>query len=154
MVHVPDFVPGPVNAQSWSGNSLQLYNCYINAFIAATDGVMTNIPAAVSGSFPAGFVGLPGGAATLAAAPLPATIAFSFMGPSHGWDNTEAAWIAMEAIQDASQGRPGGFIAGSPLTQAIVNRVRARITRITLCLSYSPPSGTRAQTRGLNRAWR
>jgi len=75
--------------------------------------------------------------AGLAGAPLP-TIAFSFMGPSHGWNVQEAANIAMLAIRDSFWTQPiggaYGYHGGNSFLRVLANR--AAFTEISICGTF------------------
>jgi hypothetical protein len=81
MVNVPTFVNGPADpVTGFRGNGGQLYQRDTLAFEAARGNANYNVPASVSRNLP--LVIAAGGG--LNAAALLRSIAFSFMGPSHG----------------------------------------------------------------------
>jgi len=137
-VNVPDFVPGPAaGGGRFRGNGDQLYRCYTNAFNEARSNANTNIPAALLASL------------NNPMPPLPAHIAFSFMGPSNGWDIQDAALIAMFAISDS-------FIASPRSTVIAADRAAnvAQFTRVTILASHYDKQKPLEQRTALRAAFR
>jgi hypothetical protein len=156
MVNVPTFVNGPADpVTGFRGNGGQLYQCYIRAFEAARENANYNVPASVRGNLPP--VVTAGGG--LNAAALPRSIAFSFMGPSHGWGVQEAGNIAMKAIRDSFWTQPPGVPLAAGLSLPAINFNRLRFNTVSICGTFvvgdNPDTPLhRAQKRALRAAFR
>jgi hypothetical protein len=153
MVHVPIFVDGPV-ANGWRGNGSQLYQCYIQAFVAAhadrTNGILPDLVNTLPDE-----ANRSGG---MDAANLPRTIAFSFVGPSYGWDPQEAANIAICALYDAFWYTPAPAAVANwninGLTQAVIDNNRDRFTEVAICAKYSPSAVAATYSAALLAAYK
>jgi hypothetical protein len=154
MVNVPTFVDGPADpVTGFRGNGDQLYACYTHAFEAAKSGTNLSMRRPFHSPLPP-LVAAGGG---FNAPTLPSSIAFSFMGPSHGWDVQEAANIAISAIRDSFWGPivpgTGGLISND------MNSNRRSFQTVSICGTFVVGNNPRApshlaQSRALDAAFR
>ena len=149
MAHVPDFDANNPGSHGWTGNGFDLYRCYVDAFRTALQSPTLNLPATVLGNLPPAALA-PGG---FGATSYPATIAFSFMGPSHGWDIQYAAVIAMTAIRDCTIGPPSGIFPAI-LNPPLLASFQQQVTSVHICATYAARFNPRAQWKALDRAFK